>query len=95
MLQGAAAAAPGARGAGSDAGSDSDDELFVPRQSGRAGGGAGDAEDPEAPDTVREAFDEASLAAWGDPGATERLRDRFVTGVQPRDATLAVCCCAC
>ncbi|KAK9820869.1 hypothetical protein WJX81_007795 [Elliptochloris bilobata] len=63
-----------------DGESDSDEELFVPRQRSSSGGAACDAEDPEAPDTVRDALDEAHLAGWGDPGAAERLRDRFVTG---------------
>lgn len=80
--QGASASDGGNRG-GDARGSESDEELFVPRQRSSNAGAAGDAEDPEATDTVREALDAAHLAAWGEPGAAERLRDRFVTGAQP------------
>ena len=80
--QGASASGGGKRD-GDAGGSESDEELFVPRQRSSNAGAAVDAEDPEATDTVREALDAAHLAAWEEPGAAERLRDRFVTGVLP------------
>ena len=83
-MQGQEASAPGGGNRGGDAGgSETDEELFVPRQRSSSAGAAGDAEDPEAADTVREALDAAHLAVWGEPGAAERLRDRFVTGALP------------
>ncbi|PSC76713.1 ribosome biogenesis BMS1-like protein [Micractinium conductrix] len=64
---------------------DDDEELFRPKRQQaadqQAGSGAAGGGDPlDAPDSSRAAVPPEILAAWGDEGAVERLRNRFVTG---------------
>lgn len=65
-----------------DEGSDSDnDDLFAPKTS--QGGGQADtnADAIDAPDNSRVDLDDALLAKWSEPGRTQQLRNRFVTGM--------------
>ena len=60
---------------------DEDDNLFEPRR--RDSGAGADANNPDAldaPDSSRVAIDDSSLTKWSQPGQSEQLRNRFVTG---------------
>ena len=64
--------------------STSDDEnLFEPKQTSTGTGTGADTSSPDAlnaADSSRVAIDDSLLSKWGEPGQTEQLRNRFVTG---------------
>lgn len=57
---------------------DEDDDLFAPKR--RDLGSGADGSSLDAPDSSRVALDDSLLTEWGEPGRTERLRNRFVSG---------------
>lgn len=60
---------------------DDDGDLFEPKR--RDTGSGADASNPnalDAPDSSRVAIGDSLLSKWGEPGQTEQLRNRFVTG---------------
>ena len=60
---------------------DDDDDLFEPKRRDTGSGAAGSNLDAlDASDSSRVALDDSLLTKWGEPGQTERLRNRFVTG---------------
>lgn len=77
-------AAP-ARG-GSD--SDDDDDLFAPKKGQDEAHADHNADAVDAPDHSRVDLDDAVLAKWNEPGKTEQLRNRFVTGDSYHEHTM-------
>ena len=72
---------PDANLANDDDGVDDDDDLFEPKKRDTGSGGDGSNLDAlDAADSSRVALDDSLLTKWGEPGQTERLRNRFVTG---------------
>ena len=60
---------------------DNDDTLFEPtRRDTGSGADASNLNALDAADSSRVPLDDSLLAKWGDPGQTEQLRNRFVTG---------------
>ena len=60
---------------------DDDDDLFEPKRQSMGSGADGSNLDAlDAADSSRVALDDSLLTKWGEPGQTERLRNRFVTG---------------
>lgn len=59
---------------------DDDDDLFAPMNTESRNQADNDADAIDAPDHSRVDLDDALLARWGEPGKTEQLRNRFVTG---------------
>ena len=60
---------------------DDDDNLFEPKRRDMGSGADGSNLDAlDAADSSRVALDDSLLTQWGEPGQTERLRNRFVTG---------------
>ena len=60
---------------------DDDGDLFEPKK--RDTGSGADASNPDAldaTDSSRVAMGDSLLSKWGEPGQTEQLRNRFVTG---------------
>lgn len=71
-------AVPANDGSGSD-----DDELFAPKSGQGREQTDNNADAIDAPDHSRVDLDDALLAKWNQPGRTEQLRNRFVTGKTP------------
>ena len=65
-------------GSGSD-----DNELFAPKSQQAREQTDNNADAIDAPDHSRVDLDDALLAKWSEPGRTEQLRNRFVTGKPP------------
>ena len=60
---------------------DDDENLFEPkRRDTGAGADASNLNALDAADSSRVPLDDSLLAKWGDPGQTQQLRNRFVTG---------------
>lgn len=75
----AAQADPNAHPSEDDVGDD--DNLFEPkRRDTGSGADASNLTALDAADSSRVPLDDSLLAKWGDPGRTEQLRNRFVTG---------------